>query len=73
MNILSNNTKEEKTLKSIYCFMKEYSVGKHLKKVNSYKNKGIPVMSIFIYLIQLVFTKKSMYMNILNGTHNGGF
>jgi hypothetical protein len=24
MNILSNNTKEEKTLKSIYCFMKEY-------------------------------------------------
>ena len=73
MNILSNNTKEEKTLKSIYCFMKEYSVGKHLKKVNAYKNKGIPVMSIFIYLIQLVFTKKSMYMNILNGTHNGGF
>ncbi|MDP4182695.1 MAG: hypothetical protein Q8942_16605 [Bacillota bacterium] len=62
MNILSNNTKEEKTLKSISCFMKEYSVGRHLKKANAYKNKGIPVMSIFIYLIQLVFTKKSMYI-----------
>ncbi|NLL06838.1 MAG: hypothetical protein GX270_13875 [Clostridiaceae bacterium] len=31
-NILSNNSKEEKTLKSNSCFMKEYSVGKHLKR-----------------------------------------
>jgi len=73
MNILSDNSNEEKTLKSISCFMKEHSVCKHLKKANAYKNKGIPVMSIFIYLIQLVFTKKSMYMNILNGTHSGCF
>ena len=26
-----------------------------------------------LYLVQLVFTKKSMYMNILNGTHGAGF
>lgn len=73
MNILTENTPEEKTLKSISCFFKEYSVGKHLKKANAYKRKGIPIVSIFIYLVQLVFTKKSMYMNILNGTHNAGF
>lgn len=73
MNILTENTSEEKTLKSISCFFKEYSVGKHLKKANAYKRKGIPVISIFIYLVQLVFTKKSMYMNILNSTHNTGF
>ncbi len=59
MNILSDNSNEEKALKSISCFMKENSVGKYLKKANVYKNKGIPVMSIFIYPIQLVFTKKA--------------
>lgn len=32
MDILTENTPEEKTLKSIFCFLKEYSVGKHLKK-----------------------------------------
>jgi hypothetical protein len=48
MNILSNNTKEEKTLKSIYCFMKEYSVGKHLKKVNAYPT--------FLVILSLTFT-----------------
>ena len=73
MNILSNNTIDEKTLNSISCFCKKYSVGKHLKNANAYKLKGIPVVNIVIYLIQLVFTKKSMYMNMLNGTHREGF
>ena len=71
MNILTENTSEEKTLKSISCFFKEYSVDRPLKKANAYKRKGIPIAGVFIYLVQLVFTKKSM--NILTDTHNAGF
>ena len=74
MNILTQDTYDEKSIIiSILSFCKEYSVGKILKKANAYKSKGIPVIYIFMYLLQLVYTKKSMYMNILNGTHNAGF
>jgi len=74
MNILTQDTYDEKNIiTSILSFCKEYSVDKILKKANAYKSKGIPVIYIFMYLLQLVYTKKSMYMNILNGTHDAGF
>lgn len=74
MNTLTENSHNEKMLlKSISAFCKEYSVGSSLKKSNAYKTKGIPVLQIFSYLLQLVYTKKSMYMNILNGSHSGNF
>ncbi|SHH76212.1 hypothetical protein [Clostridium grantii] len=34
-----------------------------LKKSNCYKEKGVCVYDIFCYLLQLVYTGKSMYMN----------
>ena len=74
MNSLSEKANNEKNiLKSISCFCKKYAVGASLKKSNAYKTKGTPVMQVFIYLLQLVYTKKSMYMNILNGTHDASF
>ena len=74
MNSLTENSYNEKTLiKSISHFIKEYSVGKTLKKANAYKSKGTPVIHVFTYLLQLVYTKKSMYMNMLNGTHDEDF
>ena len=74
MNTLSEKIYNENTiLKSISAFCKGYSVGKHLKKSNAYKHKGIPVIQVFTYLLQLVYTKKSMYMNILNGSHGASF
>jgi hypothetical protein len=59
--------------KTISAFFKEYRVGQILKKSNTNKAKGIPVVTVFLYLVQLVFTNKSMYMNILNGTNPAGF
>ena len=56
-------------LKRIEIFFKEFRVGQLLKNSNAYKSRGIPAVQVFMYLIQLVFTKKSMYMNIINGTH----
>ena len=74
MNSLSENTNDEKTLlTSISSFCKQYSVGKALKKAHAYKSKGTPVIHVFTYLLQLVYTKKSMYMNVLNGTNEAGF
>lgn len=74
MNTLTENTNNEKTLLiSISAFCKEYSVGSCLKKSNAYKQKGISVIQVFTYLLQLVYTKKSMYMNILNGSHDASF
>ena len=74
MNMLSENENNEKNiLKSISSFCRKYAVGASLKKANAYKSKGVPVMQVFTYMLQLVYTKKSMYMNILNGSHNAGF
>jgi len=58
---------------NITSFFQEHRVGQALRKSNAYKSKGIPVVEVFAYLVQLVFTKKSMYMNILNGTNTAGF
>jgi hypothetical protein len=74
MNTLTENTNNEQILlTSISAFCKEYSVGSCLKKSNAYNQKGTPVVQVFTYLLQLVYTKKSMYMNILNGSHTASF
>ena len=56
-------------------FLQTYNTSEIYGKCGFYniKGKGIPVADIMLYLINLVFTKKSMYMNIQNGTHDGGF
>jgi hypothetical protein len=74
MSSIAENAANENTLsKRIRAFFKENMVGHILKDSNAYKSKGIPVIHVLMYLVQLVFTKKSMYMNILNGTHEAGF
>lgn len=51
------------TIKSILIFLKRFSVISILKKSNFYKVKGISVRDVLIYLIQLVYTGKTMNMN----------
>jgi len=57
----------------ITSFFKKYKISNKLKASNAYKSKGIPAAQAFLYLVKLVFTKKSMYMNIMNGTNSAGF
>ena len=74
MSTIAENLENENTLlKRIRAFFKENQIGRLLKEANAYKSRGIPVVQVLMYLVQLVFTKKSMYMNILNGTHRAGF
>ena len=71
--ITENQINENNQNRIIEGFFKRYRIGQALKKANAYKSKGIPIVQVMLYLVQLVFTKKSMYMNILNGTHHAGF
>jgi hypothetical protein len=72
-NIPENYENDKQIKNSINNFLKFNKVSHHLEKANAYKKKGVPVIEVFAYLLQLVYTKKSMYMNILNGTHNNEF
>ena len=54
-------------------FMKKFSVGKLLFKCNAGKEKGIPVMDIFRYLFCMMFSDRSIYMQMKTGTFNAQF
>jgi hypothetical protein len=74
MSTIAENLINDNILsKRIAAFFKEHKLGQLLKDANAYKGRGIPVVNVMMYLIKLVFTKKSMYMNILNGTNQTGF
>ena len=49
-------------------FFNEFHIGKLLFKCNAGKQKGIPVVNIFKYLLCLIFSDRSMYMQIRTGT-----
>ena len=64
MNNISQIDKNSNTfIKSITSFVKHNKMIDALKKSNCYKKKGVSVYEIFCYLLQLVYTGKSMYMN----------
>ena len=44
-----------------------YIVSSALKSSNTYKKKGTPISEIFQYLFLLIFSNRSMYMNLLTG------
>ncbi len=54
-------------------FMKKFRLGKLLFKCNAGKEKGIPVMNLFRYLFCMMFSDRSIYMQMKTGTFDGGF
>lgn len=54
-------------------FMKRFHLGKLLFKCNAGKAKGIPVMDIFRYLFCMMFSDRSIYMQMKTGTFDGEF
>jgi len=74
MKIITQDYQNDKMVSSsIKGFFKKYKISALLKESNAYKSKGIPVIAIFQYLFMLIFTNRSMYMNMLMGTHEAGF
>jgi hypothetical protein len=58
---------------SIKVFFKKYGISSALRESNAYKSKGIPIIQVFLYLFSLIFTNRSMYMNMLMGTNKADF
>lgn len=74
MKIITQDYQNDKMVSSsIKGFFKKYKISALLKESNAYKSKGIPVIAIFQYLFILIFTNRSMHMNMLMGTHEAGF
>lgn len=54
-------------------FMKRFHIGRLLFRCNAGKEKGIPVMDIFKYLFFMMFSDRSIYMQMKTGTFKGTF
>lgn len=65
MNNIAYDVENEKNIsKKITQFFQRFHIGELLRKCNAYKELGIPVMTIFLYLFQLAFRNRSMYMDM---------
>jgi len=72
-NISQEHSGEQQILKSIENFFKRFNISKILSDSNTKKLKGIPCITVLVYLIQLVYTSKSMFMNYKNDTNSDIF
>lgn len=74
MKSITQDTQNDKKISaSILTFFKKYRVSSALKSANAYKTKGFSVIDIFRYLFCLIFTNRSMYMNMLMDKQEAGF
>lgn len=72
-SITQDNQNEKQISVSIRRFFTRFHVSSALKAANAYKTKGIPVIEIFLYLFVLIFSNRSMYMDLLTGRNTPTF
>ena len=71
---ITQTTQNDKQISnSIKKFFTRFHVSSALKASNAYKKKGVPVMEIFQYLFLLIFSNRSMYMNLITGRNTPAF
>ncbi len=58
---------------SINRFFTRFHISSALKASNAYKKKGTPVVEVFQYLFLLIFSNRSMYMNLITGRNTPSF
>lgn len=72
-SITQNTQNDNQISKTIRKFFTRFHVSSALKSANAYKGKGIPAMEIFQYLFLLIFSNRSMYMDLLTGRNTPAF
>lgn len=72
-SITQDNQNDKQISTSVRKFFTRFHVSSALKAANAYKKKGIPVMEIFQYLFLLIFSNRSMYMNLISGRNTPAF
>ena len=71
---ITQATQNDKQIsKSIKRFFTRFHVSSALKSANAYKKKGIPVTEVFQYLFLLIFSNRSMYMDLITGRNTPAF
>lgn len=74
MSSIPQSTKNENEISDFVSkFIGEFHLGKLLFQCNAGKVKGIPVMDVFRYLLCLIFSDRSMYMQRKTGVFEAGF
>ena len=73
MSMIAQNAEKVQMADTISRFMKRFRVGNLLKACNAYKEKGVSVVRLFIYMLQMVFADRSMYMQMRTGRWTEGF
>lgn len=72
-SITQDNQNDNQISKSIKRFFTRFHISSALKSSNAYKKKGTPVIEIFQYLFLLIFSNRSMYMNLITGRNTPAF
>lgn len=72
-SITQNEQNDNQISKSIRRFFTRFHLSSALKASNAYKKKGTPASEIFQYLFLLIFSNRSMYMNLLTGRNTPDF
>lgn len=73
MNSVTQNDENSNAVSArIAKFFRRFRVGEILKACNAYKEQGVPVLTVLLYLFQLVFRNRSMYLDMRLG-HDVGF
>ena len=72
-SITQNTQNDNQISKTIQKFFTRFHLSSALKSANAYKKKGFPVLEIFQYLFLLIFSNRSMYMNLLTGRNTPAF
>ena len=72
-SITQANQNDKQISKTIRRFFTRFHVASALKASNAYNKKGTPVSEIFQYLFLLIFSNRSMYMNLLTGRDTPDF
>lgn len=72
-SITQDNQNDNQISKTIRRFFTRFHLSSALKVANAYKKKGTPVSEIFQYLFLLIFSNRSMYMNLLTGRNTPDF
>ena len=67
MSMIAQNAEKVQMADTISRFLKRFRVGDLLKACNAYKEKGVSVVRLFIYMLQMVFADRSMYMQMRTG------
>lgn len=71
---ITQATQNDKQIsKSIKRFFIRFHISSALKASNAYKKKGPSVTEIFQYLFLLIFSNRSMYMNLITGRNTPDF